>query len=660
MAKRSKKTKGQTAGYRDIAPASKPMVSAETAWLSRDWVLGLILLIAVVVAYQPVWYAEFIWDDDAHVTNNPCIIGPLGLKEIWTTSAAWYYPLTSTTFWIEHALWGLRPLPYHAVNVLMQGACAVVLWRVLLSLRVPGAWLGAAIWALHPVQVQSVAWVTELKNTQSGLFYLLAILFYVNVLKGQSRGSLNNALAFIWAMLAMASKSSTVVLPLVLCLCAWWMEGRWHWRTMARLWPIFLMSLVASAATIWTVKLNVAGEHSEPVRGLMERLATAGDVFWFYLGKLVWPSPLIFIYPRWEIDPRQVHSYLPLVVVILVMGILWAKRATWGRACFFATAYFVIALLPVLGLVDQYFWRYSFVGDHFQYLASMGPLALIGAGLVRLADLSLPRGPWLRQVLAAGSLLVLGTLSWQLAWIYRSDETLWTDTLAKNPGCALASNNLGNMEARERKVAQAISLFQAGLKANPRDADLCNSLGNALLQMGNIDGAIEQFQKALEIDPANVGAYNNLGTAFAQEGQVNQAIIQYEQALQINPAYADAHNNLGNVLLQNGQSEEAMKQFRAALKINPNHVDALNNLGWSLLQKGRMDEAIEKFNAALKIDPSYVKSLNNLGIALAQSGHLDEAIARFQEALRIKSDDVNAQNNLARAQALEGQGSSAK
>jgi hypothetical protein len=262
------------------------------------------------------------------------------LKEIWTTRAADICPLTLTTFWAEHALWGLNPLPYHLLNVLLHGACAVLLWRVLRRLRVPGAWLGAAIWALHPVAVESVAWITEMKNTESGLFFLLSILFFVRWLRakyldGRTEGSWNYALTLLFAALAMASKSSTVILPVVLCLCAWWMEGRWHWRNVARVLPIFLMSIAASALSIWTLGSQLSKAPAPQwVRTWPERLATAGDAIWFYLGKLLWPHPLTTIYPHWQIDAMQRVSYLSLLAVIIILSILWLKRERWSRACF--------------------------------------------------------------------------------------------------------------------------------------------------------------------------------------------------------------------------------------------------------------------------------------------------------------------------------------
>jgi len=240
-----------------VTTASAGVQGLPPFWFHRDWLWGLILVLSVILTYAPVWRAGFIWDDDVVLTTNPCIVGPLGLKEIWTTDAADICPLVLTTFWVEHALWGLAPLPYHLVNVLLHGACAVLLWQVLRRLRVQGAWLGAALWALHPVVVESVAWITEMKNTESGLFFLLSIIFFVSWLRakdlnGRTGGGWNHALTLIFAALAMAAKSSTVILPVVLCLCAWWMEGRWYWRNLARVLPMFLMAIAASAVSIWT------------------------------------------------------------------------------------------------------------------------------------------------------------------------------------------------------------------------------------------------------------------------------------------------------------------------------------------------------------------------------------------------------------------------
>jgi len=633
-------------------------VQAPPSWYSRDWLCGLLLILLVILAYTPVWQAGFIWDDDIMLTSNPCIVGPLGLKEIWMTNAADICPLVITTFWVEHALWGLEPLPYHLVNIVMHGACAVLLWRVLRSLRVPGAWLGAALWALHPVQVESVAWITEMKNTESCLFFLLSILFFVKWLRskelnGQKRVGWDYALSLLFAALAMASKSSTVILPVVLCLCAWWIEGRWHWRDMTRVLPIFLMSVAASALSIWTQTLR-PGILADPqwVRPWPQRLATAGDAVWFYLGKLLWPDPLITIYPRWQVDAGQWVSYLPLLAVVVTFSVLWLKRQVWSRGCFFAFAYFMTALLPVLGLIDPFISRYSLVFDHFQYLASIGPLALAGAGLARSSDLVVPQRPWLRSAICAGLLLILGIVSWQRTWVYKSEEILWIDTVAKNPDCWLGHYNVGNAFVRKGQEDDAILQYRKALEINPNYAEAHGNLGNSLIKRGHLDDAIAQYQKAVEINPNLAQAHANLGNALFQKRQVGAAIEQYQKAVIINPNYAQAHGNLGVAFFQKGQFDDAIAEYQKALEINPNYAEVHTNLGNALLQKGRMGEAIGHYQMAVKINPEYALAHANLGVAFFQKGQLDDAITQFQEALRLNPGLSPVRDSLAKAQAL--------
>lgn len=654
---------------------------------NRTWLWGSLLALAVVASYMPVWRAGFIWDDDGRIWTNPCVIGPLGLKEIWTTNAADICPLVVTSFWAEHALWGLAPLPYHLVNIALHAACAILLWRVLLSLRIPGAWLGAALWAVHPVQVETVAWVTEQKNTQSGVFYLLTILFYLRGLRGDARKG-TYALTLIFAALALASKSSTVVLPLVLGLCAWWIEGRWHWRNVAKLTPIAVLAIFPVLLTLWTQKLQFQGPESlQFARSFPERLATAGDAVWFYLGKLTWPHPLIFIYPRWQIDATSPIAWLPLLAVIAVFVLLWWRRNAWARPWFFAFTYFIAALAPVLGLVDGFFWRYSLVGDHFQYLASMGPLALAGAGLSRLA-------PRLTVTFATALMLIFAAVSWQRTAVYQNIDALWSDTLAQNPSCWMAynnlgltyykrgdledamaqyqkalainahlaepHNNLGNALVQQRKIGDALTEYETALDIDPYYGRAHNNLGNALFQSGRVDEAIAHYKRALEIDPRYVDAYNNLGNALGQKGDLNNAVTAYDEALQIAPADARAHDGLGNALNQSGKVDEAVIEYQTAIRLDPTYIEAHNDLGVTLLQKGQVDEAIAQFQAALQLNANSADTHYNLGYALLQKGRLEEAIAQYEIVVRLEPGNVSAQKNLAQARALEHQAGGAK
>ena len=567
----SSKIAGSLSAVRRLSWSQNPLV----------WALALIVLVAL--AYQPVWTAGFIWDDDDHVTANPCIIGPLGLKEIWTTDNARYYPLVLTTFWVEHALWGLQALPFHLLNVLLHGVCAIVLWRVLFSLRVPGAWFGAALWVLHPVQVETVAWITELKNIQSCLFYLLSIFCFIRWLRSKTTGRPGGEssvyfLTLLFAALAMASKSAAVVLPFALILGAWWIEGRLAWRTMARIAPTLLLSVIAAALAMWTVDLQGVNADFRWIRTWPERLVTSGNVIWFYLGKLALPHPLIFIYPRWILHAERIMSYLPLAAAAIAMTLFWFNRNTWGRPWLLTFAYFIAALLPVLGLVEHFFLRYSFVADHLQYFADIGPLAFAGAGLTRLSDSLKPALIKWRRPAAAFFLFILGFLSWQRAWAYQTDQSLWLDTVAKNPQCWMAENNLG--------------------------ADL--------LHASQPEAAIVHYQRAIDIDPTLAEPYYNVGLALALEGRIDEAITQFNRALDLDPALDDARYNLGNALLQNDQTAEAQTQFEKVVAQDSNNAQAHNNLGVCLLRQREREAAIAQFQAALKLAPNNPDAQANL------------------------------------------------
>jgi tetratricopeptide (TPR) repeat protein len=561
-----------------MVKSNAPVV--QSLW-RRHWLWALFLVAVTVLAYYRMWQAGFIWDDAEHLTQNPCIIGPLGFKDIWTSSQAYYYPLVLTSFWVIHKFLDLNPLPYHLLNVLMHAGSAVLLWGVLRRLGVCAALFGAGLWALHPVMVQSVAWITELKNTQSCFFYLLSILFFLNAdgHKAKPQRRWRFGLSLLFFLMAITSKSAVVMLPVVLVLCLWWRNGRLLWRDLVVLVPFFLISAAASGWTIWEQQFHSGAIGAEFAQTWPQRLVIAGRDIWFYLSKLFWPDPLIFIYPRWKIDTTKLVTFLPLAAAVGGLLLLWWKRNGPLRPVFVAAAYFVLSLFPVLGFFNVYFFRYSFVSDHFQYLAAMGPLALVASGIASLGRGSFGKTRlWLQPAFGAAPLFILGVLTWQQTKNYADPETLYQTTIARNPDCWLAYNNLGAMSVQQRRLDEAIGYYEKALIIEPEIPEAQYNLGNAFFTKNDFARAIGAYQLALRARPDNTKARNNLAVCLIATGDSNQAIEQFGEALRFNPNDPDTHYNLGYLLVQLGRREEAVSHLTEAVRLKPDYAQAKEQL----------------------------------------------------------------------------------
>jgi tetratricopeptide (TPR) repeat protein len=565
-----------------------------------DWFFCLILAIVTILAYQPSWHGGLLWDDDN--CSTPRELRSLdGLSRIWfqPRATAQYYPLLYTSYWIQQRLWGDSTTGYHLVNLLLHIGCAVLVLKILRFLRVPGAELAAVIFALHPVNVETVAWIAERKNTLSGIFALAATLCYLKF--DESRSKQTYALAIGLFVLGLLSKTAIVTLPLAWLVIFWWKRSAIAWRRdVVPSIPFFFLAAGAGLVTRWFENTGIGYKARILDLSLLDRCLIAGRAFWFQLGNLLWPSNLTFVYPRWEINAGVWWQYLFPIGVLGLLVILWSLRR-WSRAPLAGVLIYILLLLPSLGFLNIYFFVYSFVADHWQYLACLGIIAPCASGIVLLAG-RLKR--W-QALLEPAAMLLLGgvlfVLTWQQSRMYTDIETLYRTTIARNPACWMAQVNLGNILYQANRIPEAMDLFNQAMRLKP--AVGYYSVANALVLRGRTSEAIDQYKQALQIDPDYAEAHHNLGSALFLMGRTPEAIEHYEQALRIDPAFAEAHNNLGHALVQTGRAPEALDHYKEALRIIPNSADAHNNLAAALAQMGRTSEAIEQLKAALRIKP---------------------------------------------------------
>ena len=629
--------------------SSTQAVDGGLGWLcdlwERVWLKGLLLLIAVIFVYQPVWHGKPIWDDDAHLTP-PGLRSSQGLARIWIEPGATqqYYPLIHSIFWVEYKLWGDTTLGYHLINILLHAFSALLLWKILRRLQVPGAYLAAAIFALHPVCVESVAWISEIKNTLSGAFYLGAALVYLRFDRTRNWRFYFVTLGLF--LLGLMSKTVIATLPAALLVVFWWQRGKLSWKQdVLPLIPFFLVGIGAGLFTAWVEWKFVGARGSGYNFSIIDRLLIAGRAIWFYLGKLVWPVDLAFIYPRWHVSQTVWWQYLFPITALLVSVGLWLLSRR-NRAPLAAWLFFVGTLFPALGFFNVYPFCYSFVADHFQYLAGIGPITLAAAGIAILFRTLMNKQQFLEPIVCGTLLLVLGVSSWRQSGMYTNIETLWRTTIAKNPNAFLAYNNLGNKLALQGKTPDAIAQFRRAIEIKPDYAEAHYNLAIVLDRQGKPDEAIDNYQKALEINPDFAAAHNNLGTALLNQGRLEEASEHYHQALDKDPAFAEAHSNLGFLLTKQGGTAEAIEEYRKAIELNPNCAEFYNNLGNLLAAQRRADEAIGQFQKALEVEPDNAKVRYNLANILSAQGRWDEAIEHYQQALKQMPDSTHAHYQL--------------
>jgi Flp pilus assembly protein TadD len=611
------------------------------------------IFVALIIVYAPALHGTMLWDDDGHLTRAGLRSWD-GLVRIWFEPGATqqYYPLVHSAFWLQARLWDDTFLGYHLVNVILHGISAGLLVVLLRRLQVPGALVVGAIFALHPVQAESVAWMTELKNTLSGVFYFAAALAYLRY--DRQRDARTYLVSLTLFFCALASKTVTATLPAALLAVFWWRRGSLDWRRDVRpLVPFLALGALAGLVTAWVERTFIGARGADFALTPIDRLLVAGRAVIFYAGKDLWPVHLTFIYPRWSVSQDVWWQYLFAVAVVGILLIGWAVRQR-SRAPLSAALVFCATLAPALGFVNVYPFRYSFVADHFQYLACVGVFVPV-AGI--LTSLAVRAG--LTALIAEGVLCVaiavpLALATHSAAIKYVNGVTLYTVTLRQNPGCWLCLENLGVAAQREvpPKHDRAIALFGEALRINPADAQLHNNLGTTLMELGRLDEAVAEERQSIRYAPGYAEAYGNLGVALHKLGRQDEAAAAYRTALEIKPGLTFARTNLTILRVQAGHSEEAKTQLKDSAAVPT--TDPAAPAGAAAVQLGDASTAVGEYAAAIA---HYRDALTQgadtpstrmkLGVALARSGALGDAAAELQTVVRAAPRDAAAHANLA-------------
>ena len=584
--------------------AAMPLAASANASRLLAWAKAVVIVAAGWFVFSPALHGSWLWDDRLDIQQNLLLRDASGLWKIWTQPSLLldFYPLKHTVQWLQWQLWGNDTFGYHLTNLGLHLLSAFLFWHVLRLLGLRLAWLGALLFTVHPLVVESVAWMAELKNTLALPPLLLATCAFIAFAEQGRKRDYFAALA--WFLVAMLCKTSAVMFPVTLLLFLWWKRGRLGLADAKIVAPFFAISLSLGLVTIWFQQHRAIGDGPAFIGGLATRFAVAGTSGAFYFWKCVWPANLIPIYPHWSVTPPSWWQFLPWLGVGGATAWLWNRRATWGRHGLLGFGWFGLHLAPFVGLVTASYMSFTWVMDHFAYVPLLG---LIGLGVAALEALQVRLPAGARALVVAGAValcLLLAFTSRRYSNVFRSEETLWTYTVDRNPQSWIAQHSLGIALAVAGRLPEAIAHYEQALRTRPDYPEARNSLGVALRDSARLPEAIGQFEEALRLQPNYAEAHSNLGTVLRRTGRTPEAILHYEQALRLKPDFTDAHYNLGNALQSLGRHAEAIASYKQALRIDPAMAGAHHNIAISLFAAGHVQEAKAHYEEARRLDPS--------------------------------------------------------
>lgn len=620
----------------------------------RTALAGLIIAVATLVCYIPAMSAGAVWDDlTITFFGTEYMEHPAGLFTVWESPRmTHFFPVTFASWWLEWQLWGEDLRGYHCTNILLHVAVSLLLWRTLASLEIRGAWLIALVYAVHPVNVSTVAWIAERKNLLAMLFSLLAIRSYLHSEATGSRRSYLACIAFFG--LGLLSKSQIVTLPCVLLLLAWWKQGNFGRREILRSVPLFSLSLLLGLATLWVQAERAMGEEVIAPEGLWTRIATGGWAIWFYVSKSLLPINLCMPYPRWHVDAGSFWTWIPLLAGCACLAAAWHWRRLLGKEMFVAVAYFLICLLPVLGIFKWSYLRYSFVADHYLYMAIVGLLALIISTVWRVAE---GNRMLMQLATAAGCLTVVlfGAQTWRQAATYENMETWCRHTISVHPGIWVAHANLGQALRERDDLDGAERHFRLAVQYGSHIPQLYLNLGDLLIQEGRLTELHDLYREGCLKNPQSSHLRYNLAAAHLMSEDRVAARSEFLRVLKSNPDHALANEQVGVLLLEEGKSREALPLLQKAAEQEVDRADFAYNLAIALLGCQRADEAMNCLERAVAIDPQHAGAHFELGKLLRVRGKVQEATVCFRQAVAADPGHVSARYQLGRAYALQEQ-----
>lgn len=679
-----------------VPAASEPFVfslpgEAESLRDRALWA-GLLVLLTIVT-YMPATNGKFIWDDERHVSQNRNLLTTDGLVNIWTKfglkndGAPQYYPLTHTTFWLEYRVWQLDPTWYHVTNILIQAISAVLLWMILARLQVPGAWVAAAIFAIHPVQVESVAWISERKNLLAVVFYFGAMLAWMESGIGFRASGVGSesaegkpdairwnfyVLSFALFVCALLSKTIACSMPAVMVLVLLWKNRRIDGRQIVLLLPFFVVGagLGMFTAHLERTQVGATGPEWDSLT-FADRTLVAGRALWFYVQKIFWPANQAFIYPRWDMtQPPSWWWAFPTGFVAVVLALLVIRRRSTVSAAVLLMIYAGV-LFPALGFFNVYPMRYSFVADHFQYPAGTAIFILavvIGAMVLDRATKNMPANARATATAAATVpvLLVLAAVSWSRAHVFENREVLWRDTLAKNPDSWMAHTNLGSalldqstenrvaarqennpelLETSKKQLDEAMAEFQTSLKIKPDNERAHRSLGLAYVALGQFDKALPHTEAAIRLRPDFTDAYRDRARILIDLHRYDDALAALDEVKKLTPSWPQLYTLYSMVYERKGDLDRAIAMDRESVKLRDS-AEVRYHLAGLLHRAGKPVESIGELQQVLKLDPNYAPAWAMLGFIAGEQNDFRLAYEMFQRALAIDPESKSAQEGM--------------